>query len=333
MQVKPGFIVFENGDKITWSTPHSGPALETPTSRDDNSDTVASLCWMKIGGRLVISTMPRKRALGIDFNRDSPPLRKSLEYHRLFSENNCPEKLEEYRKKYAFCAADRRDHERRMRIYRRFWSAVRESGRTVVFVHRKFTRLKNFPSIMDIVAYEGYGFSKNILAPLVKRIDRKYADFLLSIKENYVNAILLEEKRTVERIAEIYGGFSLDSMGIEYKNNLLDDLLVIRRLADSRRVERLDRHFTQKNFMLAVRSALVNGGTPRITVESIFRGEHGRSQKRDIFRLKNVISIESNAFINYWYPNEASDIILDIVNEIKPMRKITEYLQDASSEN
>jgi hypothetical protein len=333
MRVKSGFLVFDKGDEITWSTPHSGPALETPTSRDDNSDTVASLCWMKIGGRLVISTMPRKRAMGIDFNRDRPPLKRSVEFYKLFNENKCPEKLEEYRRKYAFCAADKRDHEQRLRIYKKFWSTVRESGRTVVFVHRKFTRLKNFPSIMDIVAYEGYGFSKKILAPVVRRINRKYADFLQSIKENYINAILLEEKRTVERIAEIYGSFSLPDIGVEYKNNLMEDLKIIRRFADDRRVERLEKHFTQKNFILAVRSALINGGTPKITIESIFRGEHGRSQKRDIFRRKNVVSIESNAFINYWYPNEASDIILDIVNEIKPMRKITEYLHFASSED
>jgi hypothetical protein len=333
MQVNPGFLVFENGKDITWATPHSGPALETPTSRDDNSDTVASLCWMKIGGRLVISTMPRKRALGIDFNRDRPPLKKSLEFYRPFLDNNRPEKLEEYRKKYAFCTANRKDYAQRLRIYKRFWSSVRESGRMVVFVHRKFTRLKNFPSIMDLVAYEGYGFSKKILAPVIRRINSKYADFLQSIRDNYVNAILLEEKRTVERIAEIYGGFSLAEMGVEYKNNLLEDLKIIKRFADKWRVARLQKHFTQKNFILAVRSALLNGGTPKITVESIFRGEYGRAQKRDIFRSKNVISIESNAFLNYWYPDEASDMILDIVNEIKPMRKITEYLQDVASEN
>jgi hypothetical protein len=328
MLVKPGFLVFENGKEITWVTPHSGPALETPTSRDDNSDTVASLCWMKIGGRLVVSTVPRKRALGIDYNRDRPPLKKSLEYHPLFLKNECPEKLEEYRFKYAFCAADKRDHTKRARIYKNFWSTVKESGRTVVFIHRKFTRLKNFPSVMDIVAFEGYGFSKKILSPIINRINRKYDDFLQSIKDNYINAILLEEKRAVERISEIYGSFNLKDIGVEYKNHILEDLRVIKRYADKKRLNRLDKHFTQKNFLLAVKSALLNAENPKITVESIFRGSHARGQARRISRQKNVISIESNAFLNYWYPNEASHIILDMVNEIKPMRKITNYLQE-----
>jgi len=333
MRVNPGFLVFGDGKKMTWVTPHSGPALETPTSRDDNSDTVASLCWMKVGGRLVVSTMPRKRALGVDFNRDPPTLKEATEYYPHFLENENPQKLAEYRLKYAFCAADRRDHARRLRIYNNFWSEVRGSGRTVVFIHRKFTRMKNFPSIMDIVAYEDYGFSRKILAPIIAKINRKYAGFLESITSNYINAILLEEKRAVERVTEIYGSFNLGNMGAEYKNHILNDLKIIKKFADEKNVERLSKRFTPKNFIHAVRSALSNGQKPKITVESIFKGKHGRRQKRIMFRRKNVISIESNAFLNYWYPNEASDMILDIVNEIKPMRKITQYLKDIDPAN
>ena len=84
MKINNGFLVYENGKDIVWVVPHSGPALETPTSRDARSDTVASLCWLKVGGRLVVSSTPRKRALGIDFNRDPPPLGRSLRHYPLF---------------------------------------------------------------------------------------------------------------------------------------------------------------------------------------------------------------------------------------------------------
>ena len=63
IKTRQGFMVFTNGDRITWVTPHSGPSLETPTSRDDNSDTVASKCWLNVGGKLIVSTMPRKNNL------------------------------------------------------------------------------------------------------------------------------------------------------------------------------------------------------------------------------------------------------------------------------
>ncbi|UCD02835.1 MAG: hypothetical protein JSV63_03565 [Candidatus Aenigmatarchaeota archaeon] len=324
----PGFMVLENGDEIIWVTPHSGPALETPTSRDQNSDTVASLCWLKAGGKYILSTMPRKRALGIDFNRDPPPLKKSLEYYPLFMKDIYPEKLAGYREKYAWCASDSRDHAKRLKIYNDFWSALRGKGKTVVFLHTKFTRLKNFPSIMDIIAYEDYGFSRDILAPIIRNINRKYSGFLHSISENYKHAIILQEKRISRRIAEIYGSFDTSTSKVEYKTNLMGDLRIIRKYADKRRVGALKKQFNSINFMLAVKSALKNAGTPKVTIESIFRGSHARSQAKVVSRRRNVISIELNGFLNQWYPHHASDMVLDIVNAIRPMTKITQYFTD-----
>ncbi len=329
MKVKPGFMVFENeGSDITWATPHSGPALETPTSRDENSDTVASLCWMKVGGKFVLATIPRKRILGIDLNRDPPPPSKAVKYYNDFVNDEKQDHLLEYREKYAWVAENKADHNRKLKIYKGFWDEVKKSGRTVVFIHRKFSRMKNYPSIMDVVAYEDYGFSRKILAPIIRRLNRKYEDFLASIGENYRNAILLEQKRVLERIIEIYGSLDLNVIKAEYKQLIKGDLKVIGAHADRKLADRLENHFTIKNFIRACRSSLENAGEPRITLESIFRGSHGRSQTAGICKRKNVISIESNAFMNYWYPNEASNIVLDIVNAIQPMRKITEYFND-----
>ncbi len=75
----------------------------------------------------------------------------------------------------------------------------------------------------------------------------------------------------------------------------------------------------------ALKSALNNSG-PEITIDSIFAGDKALSQVRRICMEKNVIFIESNAFMNYWYPGEASNMILDIINEITPMRKVASYL-------
>lgn len=336
MKVKPGYMVFENGDskpneKVTWAVPHTGPALETPTSRDDNSDTVASLCWLKVGGRFVLSTIPRKRVLGIDLNRDPPNMKRAIKYYPMFKEDEMTEELMNYREKYAWVAENKQDHFARMRIYKGFWKEVNAAGRTVVFVHRKFTRLKNYPSIMDVVVYEDYGFSKKIMAPVIGRLNRMYSDFFASIAENYKNAILLEQKRILERIIEIYGSLDTDKIKAEYRSLLKADVKVINRYADKRCVQNLRKGFNIDNFIKATESALKNAGDPRITVESIFHGIHGRTQARRIWKNKNVISVESNAFLNYWYPNEASDMILDIVNKVRPMTKITNYLMEAET--
>src|SRR3989338_5097901 len=95
-----GFSVYKNSENgIVIVAPHSGPALETTTSRDDNSETVASLCFKKMGGTLIISNMSRKRYWGIDFNRDIPSKETATKMFDMFSkENNNVEALYEYRK-------------------------------------------------------------------------------------------------------------------------------------------------------------------------------------------------------------------------------------------
>ena len=77
-KIKEGYLVYQTSRDPVLVTPHSGPALEIATSRDDNSETVASLCWQKIGGTLIISNVSRKRMWGIDFNRDIPPIINGL---------------------------------------------------------------------------------------------------------------------------------------------------------------------------------------------------------------------------------------------------------------
>ncbi len=331
MKIKHGFLVYENGnDEITWVAPHSGPSLETPTSRDDNSDTVASLCWMKIGGKLIVSTMPRKRMMGIDFNRDAPPMRKSIKYYEWFRDNKNPEDLQEYREKYAWVSKNRVDYARRLKIYKDFWDEIKASGRTVVFIHRKFTRLKNFPSAMDLVAYRDYGFSRQLLKKTVERVNKKHGPLLQKISKNYKNAIIMEEQRVIERVLEVFGNFDLSNIDAEYRGHMMGDIDKIRKMASPKIVKSLEKNFTPANLMMGVRSALRNGGDIEVTLESIFKGEKAIGKIKSISRSKNVIQIESNAFMNYWYPNETSDIILDIVNEIKPMMKITNYLKEKS---
>src|SRR3989344_3322044 len=78
-EFKKGYIVYKNKDDPVFVVPHSGPALEIATSRDDNAETVASLCWKKDGGVLIVSGIPRRRQWGIDFNRDIPNIDKAID--------------------------------------------------------------------------------------------------------------------------------------------------------------------------------------------------------------------------------------------------------------
>jgi hypothetical protein len=314
-----GFTLYKINDNPVFVSPHSGPAFHVPTSRDENTDTVASICWLKTKGTLIVSNLSRKMTMGIDFNRDAPSKKFALQMWEKFQRDERIEELEGYRKNYAWAAKDERDHEERLRIYNEFWGAVRNTGNVIVFVHRKFTRMKNFPSILDIITYQGKGVDKSIVKTIVEKINEKYTPFFNSIEGQYKKAILLETERLIQRIKDIFADFSLQSMKVEYKTHIKEDIEVIKKFANKRAVKRLENNFSHKNFILAVRSALKNDIQPRVTLESIFAGNHAMSMMRHLFNKNEriVMEVECNQFLTYWHPNIAADIITDLLNSLK----------------
>lgn len=319
MQIKfhPGFVVYRNGRGPMYVTPHSGPALETTTSRDDNSETVASLCWLKTGGTLVVANIPRKRLLGVDFNRDIPPLKKAIEFHKLFDEDIDHEELYGYRNRYAWTARDVWDYRNRLKIYRSFWNIVKK-GSFIVLVHRAFTRLKAVPSVMDLSTFHGRGIDTKFLKRVVNDINNRYSDFFNLTDFEYKNVAYLEQKRVINNILRIYGEFSINKMEADFLDNIRKDMKTIRRYSSKDLIERLDADFSPQNFLLATRSALENIGNPRITVEHVFKGLLATGPKRQLFPARNkiIIQFEPTTFLNYWYPNEASDMIIEIINRV-----------------
>ncbi len=145
-----GFCVYKKGDSPYFVAPHTGPSFETPTSRDDNSDTVASLCWMKRGGTLIASGLSRKMSFGIDFNRNIPPKELAIKSWQDFVTDDNSKELFNFRDAYAFSAINEKDYEKRLETYNKFWETVC-LGQKIVYIHRKFSRLKNHPTIIHIM--------------------------------------------------------------------------------------------------------------------------------------------------------------------------------------
>ncbi len=320
MEIKfyKGFAVYKLNDAPVFVSPHSGPAFHVPTSRDENTDTVASICWTKTQGTLIVANLSRKMTMGIDFNRDPPQKKLALQMWDKFQSDENIEELEEYRKNYAWAAKDEHDHEERLKIYDEFWRAVRNSGGVIVFVHRKFTRMKNFPSILDIITYQGLGVDKAVVEAIVGKINEKYAPFFKSISAQYKKAIVLETERQVQRIKDIFSDFDLKSMKVEYMTNTKKDIEVISKFASKRAVKRLEKEFSHRNFILAVKSALKSDVQPKVTLESIFSGNHARSMMNPLFNKKEriIMEVECNQFLTYWNPNIAAEIITDLLSNL-----------------
>jgi len=255
--------------------------------------------------------------LGVDFNRDIPPEDLSLLLWPRFVENGQNERLKNYRKKYGWVAQNKADYHHRLKIYKDFWSTVKRLGNVIVFIHREYVRMKNFPSIMDVVTYQGEGVNKKIIKGIVKKINKKYEHFFKKISKDYNDSILLEQRRIIDRVKEIFSGFDLRKIRIEYRENVLDDIKVMEKYADKKAVSKLKKEFNEKNFLSGIRSALRRGPHPKITVESVFKGEMAVRTKKPLFVKQNIVlEVECNAFINYWYPEITSEIIMDLLKNL-----------------
>ena len=326
IEFNKGFTIFKNHDlerNLVFVSPHSGPAIETPTSRDDNSDTVASLCFQKNGGNLVIGNSSRKQIYGIDFNRQLPKKEDAIKNYENFLNDLSKDESYEFGKKYAFVSKNSNDYKERSKIYKNFWNNIKVLGNFYIFIHRKYNRIKNYPSIMDIASFEGKGIEKPIIEAIVKNLNKNHYEFLKKIKSNYRDAILLEERRNIERINEIFGEFSFENLKVEYKDNMNDGIKVIEKYAKKNFLSRMKKNFNEKNFIMAGRNSMNNGPEPEVTIEKIFTGKlsYGPRTELQIGNKNIVLQIELNEFLARFYPEKASEIITEIINEIKKIEK------------
>ncbi len=313
-----GFSVYRNADNPVWVAPHSGSSFETPTSRDWNSDTVASLCWLKAKGSLVISTVTRKRIWGVDYNRDVPPMALAMKMYPEFVADKNREKLKQFRSKYAFLARNKSDYAERLRLYTDFWSTVGNLGSIIIMTHRKFARMKNYPSLIDIVTFEGKGVDTEIIKKIIAEINNKYGKLLVKTGKYYRAFVLSETKRIAERIKRVYGEFDLKKTDIEYHLWLKEDIANIKRLMGEDCCPELEKDFTLRNFIGAIKDVLKVPIAPRITLENFFKGKKAMSVKSKFFEQHFlVMEAEINSFFGYWYPDLAAEIIVDIVTMLR----------------
>jgi hypothetical protein len=314
-----GYTVYRDGKKEPFIVaPHSGPALDVVTSRDDHSETVASLCWKRLGGRLIVSSMPRERLWGIDFNRDIPKLKDALDHFDIFLNKEDVNKRYSYMKKYGWVARDENDYEKRLRIYQSFWDDV-SKGECIIIVHKAFPKIKFIPSIMDITTFSGEKIKNKLVKEIVEEINGKYYYFLDKIKDDYKDAIIYESKRMILNILRVYKTLNYDKIGAIFRDSLKKDLEKINLYGDKIAKRRINNNLTPHNYLEGVKNALENMPTPQVTFENAFFGDTSFGPKRKLSPLKNktIIQVEGSGFLNFWHPHIAAEMIKDIYEMLK----------------
>ncbi|MDD5254314.1 MAG: hypothetical protein PHG05_04440 [Candidatus Nanoarchaeia archaeon] len=318
---KKGYSVYEKiGKEMILICPHSGPALQSVSARDDNSETIASLVWESLGGKLVVSNISRNRLFGVDFNRDIPPLKTATNSYDFFS-NSEDDKVSSYMKKYAWVAKDEREYYEKLKIYQDFWAEVKDE-KYILLIHRAFDRMKFVPSLMDITIFTEAKIQKKKVQEIISKINTKYYPFLKSIETDYKNAILAETKRMILNILRIHeNSFDIHKMEKSFREILLKDLEKIERYSDKIALNRLRNNFIPGNYIEAVRYALNNVPVPEITLENVFDGSSAFGPKRKLFPVKDriVLQVEPCLFLNFWHPQMAAKILQNIIEELEKL--------------
>lgn len=310
-EFKKGYILYES-DEITpgLACPHSGPSLNKTVGRDNNSETAAFSCWKRIGGKLLVSTVPREQRYGIDFNRDIPPKHLAINLHNELIQEYDYTKLHEFKKKYAWLAKDDNDYYKRLNIYQNFWSELEDSDKILLF-HKAFTKMKAIPSILDIIPIKG---NQTLLNSIVQGINKKYEPFLKGIERDFKQAVLIETKRTIRSLTKYYGEFDVKLIDENIHQNFKKDLDNLLRYANSYTLKKLKEHWSIHNYMEAIRSALNNSPSPHVTVAHVHNASLAHGAKRKLLNTskKLVLELEINEFAGFWHAEKIAEIIADL---------------------
>lgn len=321
-----GFIVYKNNYGPVFIALHAGHAFGSVFGRDDNSDVVCTKCWEKCGGTLILTTISRNRVYGIDFNRDIPPLDLAIEMYRKF-QNKRKRLIKQFERKYAFVAKNKTEYYSKLRVYTNLWSVIRNSGNFLVFLHRHYARLKNYPSLMDIITFKDIGIKRAILQGIIEEVNSLYSKFFRKIAKEFKEFILMEEKRIMDAgdraafIEDVKTILPWCYEKIESKKSLVlgkeKDLKSI--LMNKETLENIQDKRIQNKIIKVFRLALKNAPTPHITLEKVFSAEFAIAPLKQLLKAGNriAIEIEVNEFLSRFYPDVAVDIVLELIRRIR----------------
>ena len=299
--------------------PHAGMDIPFRLGiRDLGTESVAYYAAKK-GGSCIISTMGRERQNGIDFYRIPPTEKIALNGYDYF-EGNLHEKMKEYRKTYAFVAKDVNQYRQKILIYRSFWEFISSSKNPfLVFVHAHLPHIKNYPSIMDITAFEGRGFSQDILKEAVKKVNEKHKDTFKKLKSGLAKYILSYLDTWFQSVERKYGKFEIDKISGLTRDTLNANLNIISKYASKEILNLMNKSFSKGSFRLAVENAINRGEDLKVTVEKMFKGKLAEFTVVPMLRTNRAvgIQIEVSEFLGETKPDLAATIIWDMIEECK----------------
>lgn len=288
-KIEMGFVTLSGKEGPFFIVPHSGLALDNPVGEiDTGTQSVAYHYIKKYGGSAVFSLFSREREIGIDFWRPLP-------------EDDRRER------KYAFFLSSNEEDDEKEKIYKKFWDFVlSQESETIVALHRQLPRVKNHPSMIDVVSFKGRGFSKKKMGNVIDKINEKYEKKFYWMRDEYRQLML------------VY----VDYFFLKYKENIrrelkgdLDKLISLGILSE----KEVDGNITKTLFEESIARLLRKQPDLKVTLDKNFTGDTIGNIIQLLFKDRFLVEFEINQLLSQYYPYLSAKIIHDIISEYRKL--------------
>ncbi|MFH1420770.1 MAG: hypothetical protein ABIG30_02275, partial [Candidatus Aenigmatarchaeota archaeon] len=182
---KEGFMILKSGiPGPIFIAPHSSMSLVSLSRGDTCSELIASWLVKRFGGTAFISTIPRSGAHGVDFFREPASLKEAA---KMFSNMEDHDARMQFERKYAFFSKDEEEYLEKANIYNQFWTSAKTlspKGSLFVILHAQSMRMKNFPSLLDVITLDGKWINEDIVKEVVKNVNEKFASLFFNLNDD-----------------------------------------------------------------------------------------------------------------------------------------------------
>ena len=326
---KEGFLLLKSGKPgPVFVAPHSTMTLISITRGDVSSELITARLVKKLGGFAVISTVPRKGRYGVDYFRESATMEEAIKMFNASKSNDYDARYM-FEGRYAFFARDEEEYLEKANIYNQFWTTVETlSPKNPLFVlmHSQGTRLKNFPSLLDIATLNGEWMNEKRVKSVLDGVNEKNAKTFVSLKK--------ELKRYSGAWANIwlrnailyrFGKFDLKKLQGSFKATLEDDIKKAAILLNED-FKSLLKQLTWENYLDLV-GRCVDEKPFEITYQNAFDGEPGRESIKKLLNRcgGEAILFETLTFLNEVHPSLSVKLVSDVLSAMERKEKLKRF--------
>lgn len=302
--------------------PHSTTTLSPIVRGDVGVEIITEMLTRRMGSVGLISTMPRAGRHGVDLFRKPATMDEALE---MFKSHGDYKKIQYFEKKYSFYSQDQEEYLEKINTHNQFWvtaETLAPKNPLFVIIHGQASRLKNFPSILEVSTNSGKWIEEDLIKEAIEKANSKNAGRIKQLKPKLKSYVLAWADLWLRRsLGYRFREFKMKNLEGSYQRDMRKDIEKAAAILgmDAKRVEK---GMDWEKYMELLKQC-IDATEFRITYQNIFTGKRGEANVRHLLAKTggNAMMFETSAFLNEMYPKTSLIMVEDIINYISSKRR------------